>query len=208
MPSWLREALDYIAKEGRVSDAPIAFTVFVLLGGLALWAALSWKFDAQLSSRDAIISSRDATIRFQEGLISEYRNRVQIPEAGEDRKLAPEQRRILAREFRLKADKFKVIVIYAVSEREPRKYAKEFADLIRDDAGIKVVQREISSTQETEIGLFVGVRNLASPSDEAKEFMQILTKANLIAHYTTFGITSSEEEAGETFDLFVAKPSW
>jgi hypothetical protein len=58
MPSWIKDTLDYIAAEGRVlRGAPVAFSVFVLLAGLALWGALSWKFDAQVSSRDAIIGA-------------------------------------------------------------------------------------------------------------------------------------------------------
>jgi hypothetical protein len=55
MPSWLRDTLDYLAKEGRViRDAPIAFGVFVILAALLIWGAQSWKFDAQLASRDSI----------------------------------------------------------------------------------------------------------------------------------------------------------
>jgi hypothetical protein len=72
MPTWIKETLEYLASEGRViRGAPVAFTGFVLLVGLALWGALSWKFDAQITSRDSIISSRDATIKFQDGLIAE-----------------------------------------------------------------------------------------------------------------------------------------
>ena len=108
----------------------------------------------------------------------------------------------------MKADKFKFIVIYAVSEREPKKYAKQFFDIIQNGVGINVVQREISPTQDTEVGLFVGLRNPASPSDEAKEFMEILTRANIVAHYTNWMISITPEEAEATFDLFVAKPSW
>lgn len=206
--TWRDEVIAFFANEGRViKDAPASFALAVIGAGILLWAALSWKFDAQLSSRDSIIATKDETIKFQGGLIAEYKNRIQLPEAGEDRKLAPEQKRILSREFRIKADKLKTLVIYAVSEREPRQYAKQFAD-IAQDAGIKVIQREISSTVDTEIGVFVGLPNAAQPSDEAKEFMDILTQANLIAHYTTWAVSRTPEEGDASFDLFIAKPSW
>jgi hypothetical protein len=107
MPQWLRDALDYLSKEGRViRDAPAAFFVFVALSALGAWAALSWKDSAQISSREAIIAARDATIKFQDGLIAEYKNRVQLPETGKDRTLVPEQRRLLANGLRAKADEF------------------------------------------------------------------------------------------------------
>jgi hypothetical protein len=112
MPTWLREALDYIATEGRViRDAPMAFSVFIVLAALLIWAALSWKFDAQISSRESIITARDATIKFEEGLISEYKSRVQLPDPGTERNLTPEQRRILAREFRISRERLKRLVI-------------------------------------------------------------------------------------------------
>src|SRR5258708_34270869 len=99
MPPWLREALDYIAQEGRViRDAPVAFGVFVILAAAIIWWALSWKFDAQISSRDSIIASRDATIKFQDGLLTEYKSRVQFPAPESERTLTPTQRRIFAHE--------------------------------------------------------------------------------------------------------------
>ena len=53
MLNWVREFLDYIAAEGRVIlGAPVAFFAFVLLAALALWGALSWKFDSQITSRE------------------------------------------------------------------------------------------------------------------------------------------------------------
>jgi hypothetical protein len=189
MPNWVREFLDYIAAEGRVIlGAPVAFFAFVLLAALG---ALSWKFDSQITSRDSIIAARDsvigardATIKFQDALIAEYKNRQQIPtETGEDRRLAPEQKRILAKEIRAKMDKVPKIVIYTASERESRQYAKQFADLIQG-IGIDVIQREVPSSSTTEVGLFVGIRQPEKPSDEAQEFLEILHKANIAAHFT------------------------
>jgi hypothetical protein len=216
MPPWLKSILDYLSAEGRVvTGAPVAFCAFVLLAAIGLWAALSWKFDAQIASRDSmiaakdsVIGARDATIKFQDALISEYKNKLQIPtEMGEDRRLAPEQKRILVREIRAKIEKFPKFVIYATSEREPRQYAKQFADLIQG-IGIDVVQREISASATTEVGLFVGLRDTNNPPDEAQEFMEILHKANIQAHYVPWLTIASPEETDAKFDLYVAKPFW
>jgi hypothetical protein len=217
MPNWLRAFLDYIATEGRViAGAPVAFGAFVLLAAIGLWFALSWKFGAQIDSRDSIISAkdsvigaRDATIKFQDALIAEYKNRLQIPtETGEDRRLTPEQKRILTREIRARKERFLKMVIYATSEREPKQYAKQFADLIQG-VGIEVVQREISPSVASEVGLFVGLRNTNNPPpDEAQEFMEILHKANLEAHYSPWTTIESPEEKDAKFDLYVAKPFW
>jgi hypothetical protein len=171
-------------------------------------ASISWKFDAQINSRDSIISSRDATIKFEEGLIAEYKNRVQLPEAGEDRKLTPEQKRILSHEFRVSADKLlKPFVIFAVSEREPKQYAKEFSEIATLE-DIPVVTREIPTTLVGEVGLFVLVGNVTEPSDEAKSFMEILTNAHLNAHYMSRTVPALPEEEGSKFALFVAKSPW
>jgi hypothetical protein len=208
MPSWPREFLDYIAQEGRViRGAPVAFFVFVILFCALIWAALSWKFDAQITSRDSIIASRDATIKFQEGLISEYKIRVQLPEAGEDRKLTPEQKRILSHEFQVSADKIRPFVIFAVAEREPKKYAKEFTEIAvaRD---IPVVPRELPVSMAGDIGLFVLVTDVLQPDDKAKNFMEILTKANLNAHYMQRTIPEIRDEEGSKFALYVAKSPW
>src|SRR5438309_2853377 len=100
--TWLPDIIDFVANEARViKDAPGSFVLVTVAAILLIWVGLSWKFDAQIASRDSIIASRDATIKFQEGLIAEYKNRVQLPEAGEDRKLTLEQKRILSREFQL-----------------------------------------------------------------------------------------------------------
>jgi hypothetical protein len=208
MPGWLKEALDYIAKEGRViKDAPVAFGVFVLLAALVLWAGLSWKFDAQIASRDSIIASRDGTIKFQEGLISEYKHRVQLPEAGEDRKLTPEQKRVLTHELHINASKLNPLVIFAVAERESKNYAKEFVDIARNQ-DIAVVTRELPAEMVGDVGLFVLVQNPAQPEDEAKLFMEILTKVNLNAHYMQRTIPPVPEERGSKFALFIAKSPW
>src|ERR1700756_1298971 len=101
MWNWIKSFLDYISAEGRVvTGAPVAFSAFVLLASLGIWFALSWKFTAQIDSRDSIIAARDsviaardATIKFQDALIAEYKNRLQIPtETGEDRRLTSEQK--------------------------------------------------------------------------------------------------------------------
>ena len=216
MPSWLKSFLDYIATEGRViAGAPVAFVVFVFLVGIGVWFALSWKFNSQITSRDSIIaardsviSARDATIKFQDALIAEYKNKLQIPtETGEDRRLAPEQKRILAKEIRAKMEKFPKIVIYTASEREPRQYAKQFADLIQG-IGIDVIQREVPSSSTTEVGLFVGIRQAEKPSDEAQEFLEILHKANIAAHFTPWLTPQTSDEKDANFDLYVAKPFW
>jgi hypothetical protein len=120
------------SPRGAFLGAPVAFFVVVSLAALALWAALSWKFDAQISSRDAIIAAKesvieaqDATIKFQGGLIAEYKNKLQIPtEAGEDWRLAPEQKTIPTKELKSKIDTFSKIIIYTVSEREPKQYTE------------------------------------------------------------------------------------
>jgi hypothetical protein len=86
-----------------IRDAPGPFALSTIMVGLILWGASSWKFDAQIASPGSIIGARDATIKFQDALIAEYKNRIQIPtESGEDRKLAPEQKRILTKELRAK----------------------------------------------------------------------------------------------------------
>jgi hypothetical protein len=208
MPGWLREALDYIVKEGRViKDAPVAFGVFVLLAALVLWAGLSWKFDAQIASRDSIIASRDATIRFQDGLLGEYKTRVQLPEAGEDRKLTPEQKRVLTHEIHINASKLSPLVIFAISERESKKYAKEFVEIIRNQ-DIPVITRELSTEIVGDVGLFVLVQDLEHPADEAKLFMEILTKANLNAHYMQRTVPPLPEEQGSKFALYIAHSPW
>jgi len=218
MPNWLKSILDYVSSEGRVvTGAPVAFGAFVLLAAIGLWVALSWKFDAQIASRDSIIAAkdsvigaRDATIKFQDALIAEYKNKLQIPtETGEDRRLAPEQKRILVREIRAKIKKFPKFVIYATSEGEPRRYAKQFAELIQG-IGIDVVQREVPSSATSEVGVFVGLRGDANdpPPDEAQEFMKILHKANIQAHYTPWAMIASSEEKDAKFDLYIAKPFW
>jgi hypothetical protein len=159
MPNWLKSILDYIATEGRViAGAPVAFVAFVFLVGIGLWFALSWKFTTQIESRDAIIAARDSvigardsTIKFQDALIAEYKNKLQIPtETGEDRRLAPEQKRILARELKVKMERFPKIIIYAASEREPRQYAKQFADVIQGIC-IDVIQREVPPSSTSEV---------------------------------------------------------
>lgn len=183
MPTRVREFLDYIAAEGRViRDAPAAFSVFVVLSALVIWVALSWKFDAQISSRDSIISARDATIKFHEGLIAEYKSRVQLPEPGEERKLTPDQRRIIAHELKLRVNMFKRLVVVYIEEKEPRQYAKQFAD-IATNSDLQIVQRGLSSTLTGDVGIYVLVPNTTKPSDDAKEFMEILNKAYLSAHY-------------------------
>jgi len=216
MPNWLKSILDYIATEGRVvAGAPVAFGAFVLLAGIGLWLALSWKFGAQIESRDSIIAAkdsvigaRDATIKFQDALIAEYKNKLQIPtETGEDRRLAPEQKRILVREIRAKIDKFSKIVIYATSEREPRQYAKQFAELLQG-IGINVIQREAPSSSTSEVGLFLGLRDTNKPPDDAQEFLEILHKANIEAHYTAWLIPETLDEKDVQFDLYIAKPFW
>jgi len=217
MPNWLKSILDYLSAEGRViAGAPVAFSAFVVLAAILLWVALSWKFDAQIGSRDAtiaaresVIGARDATIKFQDALIAEYKNKLQIPtETFEERRLAPEQKRILAKELRAKIERFPKIVIYATGEHEPRQYAKQFADLIQG-IGIDVVQREVPSGQTSEVGLFVGLRDTNQPPpDEAQEFMEILHKANIEAHFTPWMMMASPDEKDVKFDLYVAKPFW
>jgi hypothetical protein len=215
MPNWLRGFLDYIATEGRVIvGAPVAFFTCVLLVAIGLWFALSWRFGAQIDARDSIITARDsviaardATIKFQDALIAEYKNRIQIPtEAGEDRKLTPEQKRILARQLREKLDKFPKIVIYATSEREPRQYAKQFAEIMQG-LGIEVIQREVSSVSE--VGLFVGLKNVKDPPEDAQEFLKILRNANLEVHYTPWNVYGDSPDVTDAqFDLYVARPFW
>jgi hypothetical protein len=209
MPNW-QDILKFFGEGWHViRDAPGPFALCVIMAGLILWGALSWKFDAQIASRDSIIGARDATIKFQDALIAEYKNRMQIPtETGEDRKLAPEQKRILGRELKAKIDKFPRLIIYAVSEREPRQYAKQFAELAQG-IGIDVIQREIPSSSTSEVGLFVGLRDTNNPPpDAAQEFMTILNKANLEAHYTIWMMMASPEEKDAKFDLYVARPFW
>jgi hypothetical protein len=118
----------------------------------------SWKFDAQLNGKDAIITSkdeelkakdgiisaRDATIKFQDALLAEYRNKLQIPtEVGQERKLAPEQRRVLFQELSKNIGKFPFIVVYASRDNEARNYAKQFTDLF-SDLGISIVKKRCS----------------------------------------------------------------
>jgi hypothetical protein len=130
-----------------------------------------------------------------------------LPEAGEDRKLTLEQKRKLSREFQLNAAKLKPFVVFAVAEREPKKYAKAFAE-IASDHDIPVVQREIPATFAGDVGLFVLVQNVPAPSDEGKNFMDMLTRANLNAHYMQRSVPASPEEAGSAFALYVGKSPW
>jgi len=217
MPS-LQDIIKFFAEGWHViRDAPGPFALSVIVVGLVLWGALSWKFDAQIQSRDsiigardAVIAARDATIKFQDALLGEYKNRLQIPtESGEDRRLTVEQKRILGREFRLKLDKIKTLVVYAIGEREPRQYAKQFTDLFTG-IGVEVVQREAPTLANNVLGVLVGLKDPNNIPSDAKIFIEVLHSAAIEAHFTTWGLglSQSEEEKDAQFDLFIARPFW
>lgn len=94
-----------------------------------------------------------------------------------------------------------------MGEREPKQYAKEFSEIATLD-DIAVVTREVPTTLVSDVGLFVLVNNVAEPSDEAKNFMEILTKAHLNVHYMLRTVAPILEEEGSKFALFVGKSPW
>ena len=134
---------------------------------------------------------------------------MQVPsQAGEDRRLAPEQRRVLLRELRTKAAKFPKIVIHALAEREPRQYAKQFSEVI-ESADIKTVPGEIPANVSGDVGVFVTVLgDLDNSPDDAVQFMNILRSINLEAQYIYWIGSPSGDEKGVDFSLYIARPAW
>jgi hypothetical protein len=82
---------------------------------------------------------------------------------------------------------------------------KQFSDLIQG-IGIDVIQREVPSSSTIEVELFVSIRQPEKPSDEAQEFLEILHKANIAAHFTPWLTPQTSDETDANFDLYVAKP--
>lgn len=97
------------------------------------------------------------------------------------------------------------IAVYAVGESESRQYAAQFVDVIRS-LNIEPHPIEVSLfTASIDVGLMVGVQNYDNPPPAAREFLDILTKAGLKAHFTPWNKFGNEP--GE-FDLFVGPKPW
>ena len=77
---------------------------------------------------------------------------MQLPEAGEDRNLTPEQKRVLTRELRINSFKLNPLVIFADAERESKNYAKQFAGIARDQ-DIAVITRELPMEISGDVGI-------------------------------------------------------
>jgi hypothetical protein len=76
MPSW-QDIVNFISGEWRViQGARATFTLSVVMAGLLLWGALSWRYSAQLDNKDSIIAARNATIQAQDAFLAEYRSKL------------------------------------------------------------------------------------------------------------------------------------
>ena len=106
------------------------------------------------------------------------------------------------RQWRLKP---KRIVVFAMAESESRQYAAQFVDVLRS-VGIAPQPRELSlSIGPTDTGLMVGVIKFDDPPPEAREFLDLLNKAGISAHFTPWDGAPNEDPS---FDLFVGPKPW
>jgi hypothetical protein len=63
----------------------------------------------------------------------------------------------------------------------------------------------LSGTLSSDVGIYVLVEQPDQPSDAAKDFIAILTRANLNAHYYLRTLPKVPEEEDAAFALYVAK---
>jgi hypothetical protein len=132
------------------------------------------------------------------------------------RRLSDQQRSDLIQALKQWPSKPKAIAVSAMAESESRQYAAQFVDLLRA-ADIEPHPKEVPLATMADVGLMVGVTLPpgtavpsgapwpAIPSSAATEFLDILQKAGLKAHYTPW--VKIDNEPGD-FDIFIGPKPW
>jgi hypothetical protein len=84
------------------------------------------------------------------------------------RRLSDRERGLLFSGLKQSEHKFPVLVVYTMSDSEPRQYAAQFLDVFRAVGGIDVRAREVPlALTMPDVGLMIGITSFPNPSDEA-----------------------------------------
>jgi hypothetical protein len=191
-----------------LKDAPLFFFATFILGGVATFFVVSWHYDGRLEGLREIISNKDETIRQKDGLIDEYRVKLQgaspqeaakridqlladLDEAKRkvekmnvgkpDRHLSPETKGSLKLALQSIVQSLPEISIVALPNPESQQYAKELRELFKD-AGLRVtgVSWITFTTTKTDetYGVFIGVKSPDNPPNLAKKLQDAMNKSN------------------------------
>ena len=81
-------------------------------------------------------------------------------------------------------------------------YAHDFSDLFQS-IGVPLMSTEQTTCVPGEKGVMVGLKNPSNPSQRAKDFLKILSDANLNPTFTLWKVDPSFSFGNQDFDLFI-----
>jgi hypothetical protein len=119
------------------------------------------------------------------------------------RRLSDQDRDTLIRLLKDWQSKPATLAVFAIQDSEARQYAAQFVDALRL-AGIEPHPKEVN-VNFSEVGLMVGVVDVAATSKEAAEFVSILTKSGLKPNVVQW--YKVDQEPGD-FDIFIGPKPW
>jgi hypothetical protein len=121
------------------------------------------------------------------------------------RRLSDRERDILLLALKQSSKELPLLVIYAISDSEPRQYAAQFVDVARI-AGVDVRPREVSFTAMVDVGIMIGLTTFPNPSEAAKKLKTILDSAGIASRYTIWA--KQPDDTSVDFDLFIGPKPW
>lgn len=192
-----------LAREiAMIKGAPWSFAMCLgsatVIVAIALWYVFGFIYSVQIGNLTTIIQVQGAEL-------SAYRQNTNSPTGTKDyRHLDQWQVACLRTAIRDHKDLFPKMIIYAVARDEEKQYAKQFKDVF-ESVSILVVPRPVEPNAAEDVGVLVGVQNVNAPSDEAKQFSELLTKCKIDNRFTNW---NSVNNLGMTFDLFIESRPW
>jgi hypothetical protein len=181
----------------------LTFVAGAILAGVASFFGAWAHFSRQLGDQQAQISA------LQDELMTQAMNSnaaTAIPPS-QWRRLSDDQRASLLAAFKAHRSELQDIVIYAMADSEPRQYAIQFVDVLRE-AGITNHPRQVPLTISVDVGLIIGlVHGDQPPPAAAQALIDILRAAGLSVQYSTWRPTNPLD-ADRTYCLFVGPRQW
>jgi len=189
-----------------IKTAPVAVLLCLGIIGYAVYYAtnaFNWRQIENLNTQN---SEQQAHIGLLDNQLATLQQGASIPPS-QWRRLDDTQRSKLLVLLSKPENKLSTVVIYAISESEPRQFASQFADAFRA-VGAQVIQREVPLNTAVDVGLMVGVEDINNPMPEAKRFAELLKNADINTHYTLWMRMGNADNAPVNFDLFVGPKPW
>jgi hypothetical protein len=207
--SALQAFLDHVLQRVHViRDQWRTFAALSSLTALLAIVATHYFDSTQIANLQTQVGNQQSHIGFLQDRLSAFQQSQAAAAStppSQWRRLSDRERDILLSVLKQSVKELPLLVIYAISDTEPRQYAAQFVDVARV-AGIDVRPREASFNVMIDVGVMIGITNFPNPSEGAKKLKEILDSSGISSRYTLW--SKQPDDTTVDFDLFIGPKPW